>query len=185
MTGQEGEGGEGGEYKGECLFDEDRDKDKYDNNDNEYEDEEDGKGSRGGANNGGESNYDCCDIVRGPSFGSMGWRMLIEGPHAAATVIVDDNFNNNCRCGGGASFPPPSGPPCPDGHRLLLSMLPTTVDGGGTRAFGTWSYAGWRRKFHAVVLIHQVLIQPGVDNGGKRSSVMLVGLRGRKRQAGE
>jgi hypothetical protein len=37
----------------------------------------------------------------------------------------------------------------------------------------------------AVVLIHQVLIQLGVDNGGKRSSMMLVGLRGRQRQAGE
>ncbi len=37
----------------------------------------------------------------------------------------------------------------------------------------------------AVVLICQVLIQPGVDNGGKRSSVMLMGLCGRQRQAGE
>ncbi len=37
----------------------------------------------------------------------------------------------------------------------------------------------------AVVLIHQVLIQLGVDDGGKRSSKMLVGLRGRQRQAGE
>jgi hypothetical protein len=37
----------------------------------------------------------------------------------------------------------------------------------------------------AVVLICQVLIQLGVDNKGKRSSVTLVGLRGRQRQAGE
>ena len=37
----------------------------------------------------------------------------------------------------------------------------------------------------AVVLICQVLIQLGVDDGGKRSSVKLVGLRGRQRQAGE
>ncbi len=64
-------------------------------------------------------------------------------------------------------------------------MSPTVVDGGSTRAFGVWSYAGWRRKFCAILLIHQVLIQPRVDDGGKRSSVMLVGLRGRKRQAGE
>jgi hypothetical protein len=34
-------------------------------------------------------------------------------------------------------------------------------------------------EVRAVVLIHQVLIQLGVDNGGKRSSVTLVGLCGR------
>ena len=64
-------------------------------------------------------------------------------------------------------------------------MSSTAVDGGGTRAFGTWSHAGWRRKVRAVVLIRQVLIQPGVDDGRKRSSVMAVELRGSKRQAGE
>ncbi len=37
----------------------------------------------------------------------------------------------------------------------------------------------------AIVVIRQVLIHPGVDNGGKRSGVMLVGLRGRQCQAGE
>jgi hypothetical protein len=36
MTGWEGEGGGGGEYKGECLFDDDREEDEYDD-DNEYE----------------------------------------------------------------------------------------------------------------------------------------------------
>ncbi len=40
-------------------------------------------------------------------------------------------------------------------------------------------------EVHAVVLIYQVLIQLRVDNGWKRSSVMLVGLRGRQHQAGE
>ncbi len=40
-------------------------------------------------------------------------------------------------------------------------------------------------EVHAVVLICQVLIQLGVDNGGKRSSLTLVGLRGRQRQARE
>ncbi len=37
----------------------------------------------------------------------------------------------------------------------------------------------------AIVLTHQVLIQPGVDDGGKRSGVTLVGLCGSQRQAGE
>ncbi len=60
---------------------------------------------------------------------------------------------------------------------------------------------GWRRRHEgvrgvvvhvveeeevrAVVLICQVRIQPGVDNGGKRSGVTSVGLRGRQCQAGE
>jgi hypothetical protein len=63
-------------------------------------------------------------------------------------------------------------------------MSPTAVDGGGTRAFGAWSYVGWRRKLRAVVLIGQVLIQPGVDDGGKRSGVTSVGLRGRNVRLG-
>ncbi len=46
MTGWKGEGGVGGEYDGECLFDDDRDDDKY-NNDDKYDDVEDGNGSRG------------------------------------------------------------------------------------------------------------------------------------------
>jgi hypothetical protein len=37
----------------------------------------------------------------------------------------------------------------------------------------------------AVALVRQVLILPGVDDGGKRSSLTLVGLRGCQRQAGE
>ncbi len=41
-------------------------------------------------------------------------------------------------------------------------------------------------EVHAVVLICHILIELGVDDGGKRSSSMvLVGLRGRQRQAGE
>jgi hypothetical protein len=67
---------------------------------------------------------------------------------------------------------------------LLVSMSPTAVDGSGMRAFGAWSYVGWRRKFRAIVLIRQVLIQPGVDDGGKRSSVPLVGLCGRNVRLG-
>jgi hypothetical protein len=37
----------------------------------------------------------------------------------------------------------------------------------------------------AVVLVRQVPIHPGVDDGGKRSGVASVGLRGSQRQAGE
>ena len=37
----------------------------------------------------------------------------------------------------------------------------------------------------AVALVRQVLILPGVDDGGKRSGVMSVGLCGCQRQAGE
>ncbi len=37
----------------------------------------------------------------------------------------------------------------------------------------------------AVALVYQVLILPGVDAGGKRSGVTLVGLCGCQRQAGE
>ncbi len=141
--------------------------------------------SRGGADDGGESDYDGRDVVHGPSFGSVGRRMSINAPHATATVINDDDFDNNRRRGGGASCPPPSGPSRPARCRSSSSMSPTAVNGSGTRAFGVWSYMGWRRKFRAVVIICQVLIQSGVDDGGKRSGVTLVGLRGRKRQAGE
>ncbi len=36
-----------------------------------------------------------------------------------------------------------------------------------------------------IALVHQVPIHPGVDDGGKRSGVTLVGLRGSQRQVGE
>jgi hypothetical protein len=68
---------------------------------------------------------------------------------------------------------------------LVVVNVANRNDGGGTRAFGACSYAGWRRKVCAIVLICQVLIQPGVDDGGKRSGVTLVGLCDRQRQAGE
>jgi hypothetical protein len=110
--------------------------------------------------------------------------MSMVSPHATAAIIDDDNVNNNRGRGGGASCPPPSGPSCPAGCRLLMSMLPTMVSGGGTREFGAWWYVGWRRKVCTILLICQVLIQPRVDNGGKRSCITLVGLGGRKCQAG-
>jgi hypothetical protein len=58
MTGWEGEGGGGGEYNRECLFNDNSNNNEYDvddkyNDDDKYDNAEDGKGSRGGADNGG------------------------------------------------------------------------------------------------------------------------------------
>ncbi len=132
--GREGEGGGGGEYEGECLFHDIDDNNEY-GNDKEYDNKEDEKRSRRVADDGGESNKDGCDVICGPSFGGVGWRMSIIGPHAAAAVINNDNVYNNCRCGRGPSCPPTSGLSRPAGCRSLLSMLQTVVNGGGTRAF--------------------------------------------------
>jgi hypothetical protein len=110
MTGWEGEGGGGG-YDGECLFDDDQDKDKYDDKE-KYDGTEDGKGSLRGADDGEKSNYDGCDVIYGPSFGGMGHRTSIVGPHAA-TAIIDNDDNNNRRCSGGALCPPPPVRPVP------------------------------------------------------------------------
>ncbi len=74
---------------------------------------EDGKGLRRGVDNRGESDYDGCDVIRGPSFGSVGRRMF----QAAAAVIKDDDFNNDRPHGGGASCPPPP----------VLPVLPDTT----------------------------------------------------------
>ncbi len=40
-------------------------------------------------------------------------------------------------------------------------------------------------EVRGVVLLYRVQIQPGVDDGGKRSGVTLVGLHGRLRHSGE
>ncbi len=105
MTGREVEWGVGGEYNRECLFDDDGDDDEYDD-DNEYDNTEDGKGARGGADEGGESDYDCRDVIRGPSFGGMGHRTSIVGPHASAPVI-DDTTTIAAAMGGRRAPPPP------------------------------------------------------------------------------
>ncbi len=131
-----GGGGGGGEYEGECVFHDDHDNDEY-NDDNKYDEEEDGKGSHGGADDGGESDYDGRDVICGPSFGSVGQRKSIVGPHAAAAVI-NDNKDNDCRHSGGASYPPTSGSSRPARCRSSSLMSPTAVNGGGTRAFEAW-----------------------------------------------
>ncbi len=46
MTGREGEGGGGGEYNGEFLFDDNSNEDEYDDVD-KYDNAGDGKGSHG------------------------------------------------------------------------------------------------------------------------------------------
>jgi hypothetical protein len=79
----DGRGGGGGEvgYNGECLFD-NRDDDGNEHGNNEVED---GKGSRGGADDEGETGNDGCNIVCGLSVGGMGQRMWMVAPHAAIT----------------------------------------------------------------------------------------------------
>jgi hypothetical protein len=105
MTRQEKEEGGGGEYNRECLFDNDRDNNEYDNED-KYNDGEDGKGSRGGADNEGEPDYDGRNIVRGPSFGGMGHRMPIVGPHATVAIIDNNDNGDYCIAVGGGHAPP-------------------------------------------------------------------------------
>jgi hypothetical protein len=92
LAGWEGEGGGGGEYDRECPFDDDRDDNKY-NDDNEYNNAEDGNGSRGGVDDGVESNYNGHDVVSEPSFGGVGQRTLIVRPHAAAAIINDNDVD--------------------------------------------------------------------------------------------
>ncbi len=120
MTGREGEGGEGGEYSGECLFDDNHDNNKYNDND-EYNGTEDGKESRRVADDGGESDYNGRDVIHRPSFGSRGHRTSIVGPHAAAAVI-NNNDHNNRRHGGGASCPPLPVRPVPPMPPIFLTF---------------------------------------------------------------
>jgi hypothetical protein len=153
-------------WNGECLFDNNR-------NNNEYNNVEDGNGLRRGAEKKGESDYDSRDVIRGPFFGGVGHRTSIVGPHATATVIdnnnsafIKDNVDNNCRSGGGASCPPPlrSIP----SRRMLFVIVNVTNRGqrwwhGGIR--GVVIHKVEEEEVSAVVLVCQVPIQPGVDNG--------------------
>jgi hypothetical protein len=112
-------GGGGGEYNRECLFDNDCNGNKYDNN-NKYSNAEDGKGLRGGADNGGESHYDGCDVVCGPSFGSVGIgrRLLaptLPPPSSTTTMMTIAPVV------GGRHAPPPLVHP-------VLPTLPIVVD---------------------------------------------------------
>ncbi len=110
-------GGGGGGYDRECLFntnhddDDNHDNDEY-NNDNKYNSTKGGKGSCRGADDGGESDYDGCDVIRRQSFGGMGHRTSIVSPHLA-TAVINNKDDNNCRRGGGASCPPPLIRPIP------------------------------------------------------------------------
>jgi hypothetical protein len=107
--GWEGEGGGSWEYNWECLFDNDCDNNKYDDNNNN-DNAEDGEGLHGGVVDGGESDYDGCNIVHGSSFGGVGHRTLIIATHAAAAIIDDNDDDDHRRGGGGVSCPPTSGP---------------------------------------------------------------------------
>jgi hypothetical protein len=197
--GREGEGGGGGEYDGECLFHDASYDDEYDDdnkygNEDVYNDAEDGKGLRGGAVDGGNLTMTVETLSVGTPLVAWGIGCRSLAPTPPPPSLTTTTTTTITAAVGGCRAPPPSGPSRPAGRRSSLyrpagcrsslSMLPTAADGGGTRAFEAWSYAWSRRKVRAVVLIH-VLIQPGVDDGGKRSGVMLAGLCGRHRQAGE
>jgi hypothetical protein len=125
MTRGEGGGGGDGEYNWECLFHNDRDDNEY-NKDNKYDNKKDGKGLRRGAEDGGEFDYDGHDVVYGPSFSGMGWRMSIVGPHTTAAIINNDNVDNDCHCGGEVScLPPPLvRPVLPDATRCCQCCQP-------------------------------------------------------------
>ncbi len=166
-------GGGGGEYN--CN----------DKCNNKYNNAEDGKGLRGEADDGGESYYDGCDVVHVPSIRGVGWRMSTIGPHATA-LVNNDNDNNDRRCSGGHHAPPLWSAPTP---QMLLVNVVNIVDRGqwrwheGTR--GVVVRAMEEEEVCTVVLSHQVPIQPGVDDGGRRSGATLVGLHSRQHQAGE
>ncbi len=74
----------------------------------------------------------------------------------------------------------------------MAGVEPLTKDSGSspltsylTMATGVVVRVVDEEEFGAVVLIRQVPIHPRVDDGGKRSGVMLVGLLGIRRKAGE
>ncbi len=83
-------------------------------------------------------------------------------------------------------MPPPlrSIPSC----RMSLVVIDVS-DRGRQRRHGGIRGVGVRvveeDEVGTIAIVHQVPIHPGVDNGGKRSSMMLVGLGGSQRQAEE
>jgi hypothetical protein len=128
-------------------------------------------GLRGGADDGGESDYDGCNVVRGPSIGGVGWRTFV-GPHAIAAIIDDDDR----RHGRWGIVPPPVR--FVPSRRTPLVIVDVTNHGQRRRHQGIQGIVICmveEEEVCAIVLICQVLIQPGVDDGGKRSGVMLVG----------
>ncbi len=71
---QDGRGsrGRGGEYDGECLFEDDRDEDKYNNNNDKHDNAEDGKVLCRGANNGENPTTTVAMLSAGHPLGSWG-----------------------------------------------------------------------------------------------------------------
>ncbi len=63
-------------------------------------------------------------------------------------------------------------------QRTPLGVIDVANQGQRRQLEGVWGVVvcvGEEEEVHAIALICQVLIQPGVDDGGKRSGVMLVG----------
>ncbi len=111
---------------------------------------------------------------------------MIISPHAAIVVDDDDEDDNDCRRGGGALCPPPL-------RSILSRRMPLVVGdvsdrGRRQRHKGIWGVGILvveEDKVGAIALICQVPIHPGVNDGGKRSGLTLVKLRGSRCQAGE
>jgi hypothetical protein len=133
---------------------------------------------------GGESDYDGRNVIGGLSFGGVGHRTSIVGPHAAASVIDKDDDNNCHRSGGASCPPPPIRPIPPDTAHCCRCCQPQSMAAARGRLGCGRTRGGWE-EVGAVVLVRQVPNHPGVDDGGKRSGVTLVGLCGSQRQAGE
>ncbi len=118
---------------------------------------------RGGGQQ-GESNYNSCHVIRGPSFGGVGWRTLIVGPH---TTVVDDDDDGNHHHGRKALVHPV----LLDAARHCQCCQPqSTAEARGHSGRGVHLVV--EEEVRAVALILQVLIQPGVDDGGKERGVV-------------
>jgi hypothetical protein len=102
--GQEGEGGVGGEYDRECLFDDDRDDDKYNDN-NEYNNVEDGNGSRGERMMGGNPTMTVTMSSAGRPLATwgIGHRSLAPTPPPLSSTTTTTMI---AAAMGGASCPP-------------------------------------------------------------------------------
>ncbi len=105
----------------------------------------------------GEFDYGGSNIVRGPSFGGVGHRMLIVGPHAAAAIIDNNDDNDdddNPHRGGGVSCFPPLWSVL--SHRTPLVVVDVTDRSQRRQHKGVWGVSvcggggGWSAPFYSL-----------------------------------